>query len=72
MVMVNVEADVMVGPFLAQKARAQGVCYSMAYGEQPALVSEMVAIANACGLDVPALGLSFPPCGDCNNYNRDY
>ena len=24
---------------------------------------EMVAIANACGLDVPDRGLAFPPCG---------
>ncbi|TRD17838.1 NAD(P)H-dependent oxidoreductase [Palleronia caenipelagi] len=128
-VMVNVEADVLVGPLLAQQARAAGLCYSMAYGDQPALVSEMVdwarasgfhvaaagkgtkylpayhavtpdtvwthygltpgeaqgagmnpqmfnsfldgtksaiemvAIANACGLDVPDDGLSFPPCG---------
>lgn len=128
-VMVNVEADAMVGPLLARKAAAAGVCYSMAYGDQPALVSEMVdwarasgfhvtaagkgtkylpayhevtpdgvwehygltpeeaakagmnpqmfnsfldgtksaiemvAIANACGLDVPSGGLSFPPCG---------
>ncbi|HEV2602130.1 MAG TPA: Gfo/Idh/MocA family oxidoreductase [Microvirga sp.] len=128
-VMVNVEADVLVGPLLAQKARERGVVYSMAYGDQPALVAEMVdwarsagftvaaagkgtkylplyhavtpdevwthygltpdaaklagmnpqmfnsfldgtksaiesaAIANACGLDVPEDGLSFPPCG---------
>lgn len=128
-VMVNVEADVLVGPVLAAKARAAGVVYSMAYGDQPALVAEMVdwaratgftvaaagkgtkylpayhrvtpddvwthygltpeaaraagmnpqmfnsfldgtksaiemaAIANACGLDVPAAGLGFPPCG---------
>ncbi|MBS0124181.1 NAD(P)H-dependent oxidoreductase [Thetidibacter halocola] len=128
-VMVNVEADAMVGPLLARKAAAAGVCYSMAYGDQPALVSEMVdwaraagfhvtaagkgtkylpayhavtpddvwthygltpdaaraagmnpqmfnsfldgtksaiemvAIANACGLDVPDEGLAFPPCG---------
>jgi len=128
-VMVNVEADVLAGPVLSQQARAAGVCYSMAYGDQPALVSEMVdwaraagfsvaaagkgtkylpayhavtpddvwshygltpaeaaaagmnpqmfnsfldgtksaiemvAIANACGLDVPANGLSFPACG---------
>ena len=128
-VMVNVEADAMVGPALARKAAAAGVCYSMAYGDQPALISEMVdwaraagfhvtaagkgtkylpayhnvtpddvwthygltaeearqagmnpqmfnsfldgtksaiemvAIANACGLDVPKTGLSFPPCG---------
>src|SRR5215204_1861014 len=128
-VMVNVEADVLAGPFLAQKARERGVVYSMAYGDQPALVAEMVdwaraagftvaaagkgtkylpafhevtpddvwshyglspeeakaagmnpqmfnsfldgtksaiemaAIANACGLDAPENGLSFPPCG---------
>ncbi len=128
-VMVNVEADVLAGPLLAEKGRERGVVYSMAYGDQPALVAEMVdwarsagftvaaagkgtkylplyhavtpdevwthygltpeaakaagmnpqmfnsfldgtksaiesaAIANACGLDVPEDGLSFPPCG---------
>ena len=128
-VMVNVEADVLAGPALAARARNAGVVYSMAYGDQPALVSEMVdwaraagfrvqaagkgtkylpsyhgvtpddvwthygltpeaaraagmnsqmfnsfldgtksaiemaAIANACDLDVPEAGLSFPPCG---------
>jgi predicted homoserine dehydrogenase-like protein len=128
-VMVNVEADALAGASLARKARAAGVIYSMAYGDQPALIAEMVdwarsagftiaaagkgtkylpayhtvtpdgvwqhygltaeeakragmnsqmfnsfldgtksaiemaAIANACGLDVPANGLSFPPCG---------
>lgn len=128
-VMVNVEADVLAGPVLAAQARSAGLVYSMAYGDQPALVSELVdwaratgfqvaaagkgtkylpayhqvtpdgvwphygltpdeartagmnpqmfnsfldgtksaiemaAIANACGLDVPADGLAFPPCG---------
>lgn len=128
-VMVNVEADVLAGPALAKRARAAGTVYSMAYGDQPALVAEMVdwaraagfqvqaagkgtkylpsyhhvtpdgvwshygltpdaaraagmnsqmfnsfldgtksaiemaAIANGCGLDVPAAGLAFPPCG---------
>ncbi len=128
-VMVNVEADVLAGPVLAAEARAAGLVYSMAYGDQPALVAElvdwaraagftvaaagkgtkylpayhavtpdevwqhyglsseeaaaagmnpqmfnsfldgtksaieMVAIANACGLDVPRDGLGFPPCG---------
>jgi predicted homoserine dehydrogenase-like protein len=128
-VMVNVEADVLCGPALAARARAAGMVYSMAYGDQPALVAEMVdwaraagfavqaagkgtkylpgfhhvtpddvwthywmtpeaaaaagmnpqmfnsfldgtksaiemaAIANACGLDAPADGLAFPPCG---------
>jgi predicted homoserine dehydrogenase-like protein len=128
-VMVNVEADVLAGPLLAREARQAGVVYSLAYGDQPALVAElvdwaraagfrvvaagkgtkylplyhsvtpddvwqhygltaeearragmnpqmfnsfldgtksaieMVAIANATGLDVPAQGLLFPPCG---------
>ncbi|MGY3470845.1 hypothetical protein ACVW0I_007716 [Bradyrhizobium sp. LM6.11] len=128
-VMVNVEADVLAGPLLAEEARKAGVVYSLAYGDQPALTAEMVdwaratgfhvvaagkgtkylpayhevtpdsvwqhygltageaqsagmnpqmfnsfldgtksaiemaAIANACGLDVPAAGLLFPPCG---------
>ena len=128
-VMVNVEADALAGAFLARQARAANVIYSMAYGDQPALIAEMVdwaraagfsvaaagkgtkylpayhtvtpdgvwehyglsaeeakragmnaqmfnsfldgtksaiemaAVANACGLDVPHDGLSFPPCG---------
>ena len=128
-VMVNVEADALAGAWLAKKAREADVIYSMAYGDQPALISEMVdwarsagfavaaagkgtkylpayhtvtpdgvwehygltaaeakaagmnsqmfnsfldgtksaiemaAVANACGLDVPHDGLSFPPCG---------
>jgi len=128
-VMVNVEADVLAGPLLAEEARKAGVVYSLAYGDQPALTAEMVdwvratgfrvvaagkgtkylpayhevtpdgvwshygltadearaagmnpqmfnsfldgtksaiemaAIANATGLDVPADGLLFPPCG---------
>ncbi|MGW9331830.1 NAD(P)H-dependent oxidoreductase [Bosea sp. NPDC055594] len=55
-VMVNVEADVLVGPVLAAKARAAGVVYSMAYGDQPALVSEMVDWARATGFTVAAAG----------------
>ena len=49
-VMVNVEADVLAGPLLAAEARAAGVVYSMAYGDQPALIAEMVDWARACGL----------------------
>ena len=55
-VMVNVEADAMVGPALAKKAESAGVCYSMAYGDQPALVSEMVDWARAAGFHVTAAG----------------
>lgn len=55
-VMVNVEADVLAGPALAAQAKAAGVVYSMAYGDQPALVSEMVDWARAAGFDVAAAG----------------
>ena len=54
--MVNVEADVLAGPLLAAEARSAGVVYSMAYGDQPALVSEMVDWARACGFRVAAAG----------------
>jgi predicted homoserine dehydrogenase-like protein len=55
-VMVNVEADVLAGPLLARKARERGVVYSMAYGDQPALIAEMVDWARAAGFTVAAAG----------------
>ncbi|HYH18415.1 MAG TPA: Gfo/Idh/MocA family oxidoreductase [Azospirillum sp.] len=55
-VMVNVEADVLAGPLLAEEARERGVVYSMAYGDQPALTSELVDWARACGFEVAAAG----------------
>lgn len=55
-VMVNVEADVLAGPLLAEKARERGVVYSMAYGDQPALVAELVDWARAAGFTVTAAG----------------
>lgn len=55
-VMVTVEADVLVGPLLAERARKAGVVYSMAYGDQPALVCEMVDWARTCGFNVVCAG----------------
>ena len=55
-VMVNVEADVLAGPLLAEEARRAGVVYSMAYGDQPALTCELVEWARATGFDVVAAG----------------
>src|SRR5947209_9842886 len=55
-VMVNVEADVLAGPLLADEARRAGVVYSLAYGDQPALTAEMVDWARACGFRVVAAG----------------
>jgi len=55
-VMVNVEADALAGPLLARKARAANVIYSMAYGDQPALIAEMVDWARSSGFSVAAAG----------------
>jgi len=56
LVMVNVEADVLAGPLLAQKAETAGLVYSLAYGDQPALIAEIVDWARAVGLDVICAG----------------
>lgn len=55
-VMVTVEADVLAGPLLARRADAAGVVYAAAYGDQPALVCEMVDWAQTCGFRVVAAG----------------
>jgi predicted homoserine dehydrogenase-like protein len=55
-IMVNVEADALAGPWLATKARAGGVIYSLAYGDQPALIAEMVDWARSAGFTVAAAG----------------
>ena len=55
-VMVNVEADALAGPLLARQAREAGVVYSLAWGDQPALICEQVDWARACGFKVVAAG----------------
>jgi len=55
-IMVNVEADALAGPLLARRAREAGIVYSLAYGDQPALICEMVDWCRAAGFDVVAAG----------------
>jgi predicted homoserine dehydrogenase-like protein len=55
-VMVNVEADALAGPLLARRAAQAGIVYSLAYGDQPALICEMVDWARAAGFEVIAAG----------------
>jgi len=55
-VMVNVEADALAGPLLARRAAEAGIVYSLAYGDQPALICEMVDWARAAGFEVIAAG----------------
>ena len=62
-VMVNVEADVLCGALLAERARQKGVVYSMAYGDQPAAICELVDWVHSCGFELMAAGkgMNFAP-----------
>jgi predicted homoserine dehydrogenase-like protein len=53
---VTVEADAFCGPILAQKAKEAGVVYSLAYGDQPAIICDLVDWARAAGFPVVAAG----------------
>src|SRR5581483_2125665 len=55
-VMVTAEVDALLGPLLAARAREAGVSYSLAYGDQPALVWELVEWARTCGCEVVCAG----------------
>ena len=55
-VMVTVEADAFCGFMLAQKAVEAGVVYSLAYGDQPALICDLVDWARTAGFPVVAAG----------------
>lgn len=55
-VMVNVEADVLAGPLLSRRALEAGTVYSLAYGDQPALIVELVDWARICGFEVVCAG----------------
>jgi predicted homoserine dehydrogenase-like protein len=56
MVLPNVESDVLVGPLLAERFAKAGLAYSMAYGDQPALIVELVDWARAAGFPVVCAG----------------
>ncbi len=62
-VMVNVEADVLCGPLLAARARACNLVYSMAYGDQPAIICELVDWVRSCGFELVSAGkgMNFEP-----------
>jgi predicted homoserine dehydrogenase-like protein len=53
---VTVEADAFCGPLLAQRAANAGVVYSLAFGDQPALICDLVDWARTCGFPVVAAG----------------
>ena len=53
---VTVEVDAFCGPLLARKAAQAGVVYSLAFGDQPALICDLVDWARTCGFPVVAAG----------------
>jgi predicted homoserine dehydrogenase-like protein len=53
---VTVEADAFCGPLLAKRAAQAGVVYSLAFGDQPALICDLVDWARSCGFPVVAAG----------------
>ncbi|NGM88438.1 Gfo/Idh/MocA family oxidoreductase [Parapusillimonas sp. SGNA-6] len=53
---VTVEADAFCGPLLGRKAADAGVVYSLAFGDQPALICDLVDWARTCGFPVVAAG----------------
>ena len=55
-IMVNVEADVVAGKYLSDLSKKYKVIYSMAYGDQPALIIEQIEWALANGFDVISAG----------------
>ncbi|MEE9365506.1 MAG: Gfo/Idh/MocA family oxidoreductase [Dehalococcoidales bacterium] len=55
-VMVNIEADALLGQVLNRRAREKGLVYSMAYGDQPAIIDEMIDWARTIGVEVVCAG----------------
>ena len=55
-VMLNVEADVVVGPILNKLAKSAGVVYTGTAGDEPGSVKEIVDFAEATGFEVLAVG----------------
>lgn len=56
--MVSKEAECVVGPVLAQRARKAGVGYTLVEGDQPALLIGLVSWARTLGLPIMAAGKS--------------
>jgi len=55
-IMLNIEADVVVGPILNKMAKKAGVVYSGTAGDEPGAVKEIFDFAEATGFEVLAIG----------------
>lgn len=65
-VMMNVEADVTVGSYLAEEARKAGVIYTIGAGDEPSSTMELIRFVRALGYPVIAAGK-----GKNNAFNVD-
>lgn len=65
-VMMNVEADVTIGPYLKQQADKLGVIYSVGAGDEPSSCMELIEFASALGYTIVSAGK-----GKNNPFNAD-
>ena len=56
LVMMNVEADVTIGPYLKQQADRLGVVYSVGAGDEPSSCMELIEFATALGYRIVSAG----------------
>ncbi len=56
LVMMNVEADVTIGPYLKRQADRLGVIYSVGAGDEPSSCMELIEFASALGYRIVAAG----------------
>jgi predicted homoserine dehydrogenase-like protein len=56
LVMMNVEADVTIGPYLKHEADRLGVIYSVGAGDEPSSCMELIEFASALGYRVVSAG----------------
>lgn len=55
-VMMDVETDVVIGPYLKKLATSKGVIYTGSAGDEPGAVMELYSFAKAMGMDVKVMG----------------
>ncbi|MDD3746634.1 MAG: NAD(P)-dependent oxidoreductase [Anaerostipes sp.] len=55
-VMLNVETDVVIGPYLKSLAEKEGVIYTGSAGDEPGAVKELYCFAKAMGMTVEVMG----------------
>ncbi len=53
---MNVEADATIGYYLGQQAKAAGVVYTLAAGDEPGAIKEIYDFADALGFKIVAVG----------------